>query len=99
MGKAISYMLKLWKGLTRFLDDPRIPLDNNAAERALRGVVVGRKNHYGSKSKRGTEVAAIFYTLFETAKLSGVDPRAYVTLAANRAIADHGAVTLPSDLT
>ncbi|MCP4898233.1 MAG: IS66 family transposase [bacterium] len=75
------------------------PLDNNAAERALRGVVVGRKNHYGSKSKRGTEVAALFYTLFETAKLSGVDPRAYVTLAAKRAIAEHGTVTLPSDLT
>jgi len=99
LGKAITYMLKLWKGLTLFLEDPRIPLDNNAAERALRGVVVGRKNHYGSKSKRGTEVAALFYTLFETAKLSGVDPRAYVTLAAKRAIADHGAVTLPSDLT
>jgi transposase len=99
LGRAISYMLKLWKGLTLFLEDPRIPLDNNAAERALRGVVVGRKNHYGSKSKRGTEVAALFYTLFETAKLSGVDPRAYVTLAAKRAIADHSAVTLPSDLT
>jgi len=99
MGKAISYMLKLWKGLTLFLEDPRIPLDNNAAERALRGVVVGRKNHYGSRSKRGTEVAALFYTLFETAKLSQIDPRAYVTLAANRAVADHGAVTLPSDLT
>jgi len=99
MGRAITYMLKLWKGLTLFLEDPRIPLDNNAAERALRGVVIGRKNHYGSKSKRGTEVAALFYTLFETAKLSGIDPRAYVTLAANRAIAEHGAVTLPSDLT
>ena len=99
MGKAIEYMLKLWEGLTRFLEDARIPLDNNAAERALRGVVVGRKNHYGSKSKRGTEVAAIFYTLFETAKLSGVDPRAYVTTAARRAIAEHDAVTLPSDLT
>ena len=99
LDKAIAYMLKLWEGLTRFLDDPRIPLDNNAAERALRGVVVGRKNHYGSKSKRGTEVAALFYTIFETAKLSGVDPRAYVTLAAKRAIADHGTVTLPSDLT
>ena len=98
MGKAITYMLNLWKGLTRFLDDPRIPLDNNAAERALRGVVVGRKNHYGSKSKRGTEVAAIFYTLFETAKLSQVDPRAYVTQAAKRAITEPGAITLPSDL-
>jgi transposase len=99
MGKAITYTINLWKGLTLFVDDPRIPLDNNAAERALRGVVVGRKNHYGSKSKRGTEVAALFYTLFETAKLSGVDPRAYVTLAAKRAVADHSAVTLPSDLT
>jgi transposase len=83
LGKAITYMLKLWKGLTLFLEDPRISLDNNAAERALRGVVIGRKNHYGSKSKRGTEVAALFYTLFETAKLSGIDdPGAYVTLAA-----------------
>lgn len=99
MGKAMAYMLKLWKGLTRFLEDPRIPLDNNAAERALRGVVVGRKNHYGSKSKRGTEVAAIFYTLFETAKLSNVDPRTYVTEAARRAIEKPGAVTLPSNLT
>lgn len=99
LGRAITYMLKLWRGLTLFLDDPRVPLDNNTAERALRGVVVGRKNHYGSKSKRGTEVAAIFYTIFETAKLSGVDPRAYITLAAKRAIANHSAVTLPTDLT
>jgi transposase len=99
MGKAIAYMLKLWPGLTRFLGDPRIPLDNNAAERALRGVVVGRKNHYGSRSKRGTQVAALFYTLFETAKLSLVDPRAYVRTAALAAITKPGAVTLPSDLT
>ena len=63
MGRAISYMLNLWMGLTLFLEDPRIPLDNNAAERALRGVVVGRKNHYGSKSKRGTEVAALLHPL------------------------------------
>jgi len=46
----------------RFPNDPRVPLDNSVAERALRGVVVGRKNHYNSRSKRGTEVAAIFYT-------------------------------------
>ena len=61
-------------------------------------MVVGRKNHYGSKSKRGTEVAALFYTLFETAKLSGVAPRAYVAQAALRAINQPGAITLPSDL-
>jgi len=98
MGKAITYMLKLWPGLTRFLNDPRVPLDNNAAERALRGVVVGRKNHYGSRSKRGTEVAAQLYTLFESAKLSGVDPSAYVREATRRAIRRPGAVTLPNDI-
>lgn len=62
-------------------------------------MVVGRKNHYGSHSKRGAEVAAIFYTLFETAKLAGVDPHAYVLKATRRAIASPGAVTLLEDLT
>ncbi len=99
MGKALSYMLKLWRGLTVFLDNPEVPLDNNAAERALRGVVVGRKNHYGSRSKRGTEVAALFYTMTETAKLSGIDARVYLREAATRAIKNPGTVTLPSDLT
>jgi len=98
LGKAITYMLSLWPGLTAFLTDPRVPLDNNAAERALRGVVVGRKNHYGSRSKRGTEVAAMLYTLFETAKLAGVDPHAYVLEATRRAIAAPGTATLPHDL-
>ena len=74
-------------------------LDNNGAERALRGMVVGRKNHYGSRSKRGTEVAALFYTLLETAKLSQVDPAASLRQAASQAIATPGTVTLPSDLT
>ena len=99
MGRALNYMLKLWPGLTVFLDNPGVPLDNNAAERALRGVVVGRKNHYGSRSKRGTEVAALFYTMMETAKLSGVDAAAYLREAATRAIKKPGTVTLPSDLT
>jgi len=61
--------------------DPRIPIDNNATERALRGVVVGRKNHYGSRSRRGTEVAALFYSLVETAKLTGDEPKAYLRRA------------------
>ena len=99
MGRALNYMLKLWPGLTVFLDKPEVPLDNNAAERALRGVVVGRKNHYGSRSKRGTEVAALFYTMMETAKLSGIDARAYLREAATRAIQKPGAITLPTYLT
>ena len=97
-GKAVRYMLERWPGLTRFVDDPRIPLDNNAAERALRGPVVGRKNHYGSRSLRGTQVAAVFYTLCETARLTGVDPQAYLLRAVHRAIAQPGAITFPEDL-
>jgi transposase len=98
-GKAVRYMVERWAGLTRFVDDPRIPLDNNAIERALRGPVVGRKNHYGSKSLRGTQVAALFYTLCETAKLVGADPHAYLTCAVEAAIAEPGTVTFPEALT
>jgi transposase len=97
-GKAVRYMLERWAGLTRFLDDPRILVDNNAAERALRGPVVGRKNHYGSRSLRGTQVAAIFYTLCETARLVGVDPRAYLVRAVYAAIARPGAIIVPEAL-
>jgi len=96
--KAIEYMLSLWPGLVRFLDDPRVPLDNNLVERALRGPVIGRKNHYGSRSQRGTEVAALFYTLVETARLCGLDPKAYLLAAARTALLDPGAVLLPHDL-
>ena len=78
LDKAIRYMAGLWSGLLRFLENPRIPIDNNATERAQRGVVVGRKNHYGSRSRRGTEVAALFYSLLESAKLCGVEPKAYL---------------------
>lgn len=59
LATAIKYTTNHWTGLTRFLSDPRIPLENNTAERANRSPVVGRKNHYGSRSRRGTEVAAI----------------------------------------
>ncbi len=79
--RAIEYMGNHWKGLLRFLEDPRVPLDNNAIERALRGPVQGRKNHHGSRSRRGTEVAALLYTLVESAMLNGLDPRAYLRAA------------------
>jgi transposase len=97
-GKAVRYMLERWDGLTRFVDDPRIPLDNNAAERALRGPVVGRKNHYGSRSIRGTQVAALFYTLCESARLIGVDAHAYLLCAVDAALVAPGTVTFPEAL-
>ena len=96
--RRYSYMLERWEGLTRFMNDPRIPLDNNAAERALRGPVVGRKNHYGSRSIRGTQVAALFYTLCETARLVEIDPHAYLLRAVEAAITTPGAITLPEAL-
>lgn len=76
-----------------------MPLDNSAAERALRGVVVGRKNHYGSHSRRGTEVSALCYTLFESAKLAGIDLHAYLLEPTRRVIASPGTVTLAEDVT
>lgn len=98
LGKAILYVLDLWRELELYLTDARIPIDNNATERGMRGLAVGRKNHYGSRSERGTKVAALFYSLIESAKLAGVNPKAYLREAARRAIASRGAVTLPREL-
>ena len=89
-------MFKYWDGLTVFVDDAFVPLDNNATERALRGLVIGRKNHYGSRSKRGTEVAALFYSLLETAAISGVDPAEYLTAATHYGV-EQGQGLLPWD--
>ena len=96
--KAIGYMVRRWVGLTRFVEDPRLPLDNNATERDARIPALGRKNHYGSRSRRGTEVAARMYTLVETALLSGVEPKAYMKFAALRAIRGKP-VVLPHEVT
>jgi transposase len=79
--RAVQYMGNMWSGLVRFLDDPRIPLSNNHTERSLRGPVVGRKNFYGVRSKRGAEAAAILYSLLESAKLAGLDARVYLNSA------------------
>ena len=81
----------------RFLGDPKIPLDTNGVERALRGVAVGRKNHYGSRSERSTRVAALFYSLIESAKLAGVEPRGYLREATLRAVRNPGTFTLARD--
>ncbi|MBK8411136.1 MAG: IS66 family transposase [Sandaracinaceae bacterium] len=96
IGNALRYPIRNWEGFKRFLDDPHVPLDNNATERGLRGPVVGRKNHYGSKSDRGTRAAAILYSLLETAKLQDVEPTAYLVEAVRAA--RRGEVLLPGAL-
>jgi len=98
LGTAIQYTLGLWPGLKRFLDNPDIPLDTNQVERGMRALALGRKNHYGSRSQRGTRVAALFYSLIESAKLAGVEPAAYLAEATRRAIANPGTITLPTDV-
>jgi transposase len=88
VAKAMDYMLKRWPAFTRFLADGRICLSNNAAERALRGIALGRKAWLFAGSERGGERAAIMYTLIQTAMLNGVDPHAWLADVLNR-IADH----------
>jgi transposase len=76
----------------------KIPLYTNRVDRALRGVAVARKSHYGSRSERGTRAAALFYSLIESAKLCGVEPRAYLREVIRRAIRNAGTVALRRDL-
>ena len=78
VAKAIDYMLKRWDAFTRFLEDGRICLTNNAAERELRGIALGRKSWLFAGSDRGGERAALMYTLIQTARLNDVDPQAWL---------------------
>jgi transposase len=93
VAKAMDYMLKRWVAFTRFLDDGRICLTNNAAERALRGIAIGRKAWLFAGSDRGGERAAAMYSLIVSAKLNDIDPRAWLADVLAR-IADHPASRL-----
>jgi transposase len=75
--KALKYFLSNWDGLTLFLTDPGVPIDNNPQERLLRNHVVGRKTWYGTHSERGALTAAILFTLVESCKLNHLNPREY----------------------
>ena len=79
MGKAVSYTLKQWKYLERFLLDGRLEISNNRAERSIKPFVIGRKNFLFAYTPRGAKASAIIYSLVETAKESGVDPYGYLT--------------------
>jgi transposase len=76
MPLALLYSLNLWPALTRYCNDGRIEIDNSAAERALRGVAIGRRNYLFAGADTGGERAAAIYSLIGTAKPNGVDPEA-----------------------
>jgi transposase len=88
VAKAMEYMLKRWPAFTRFLDDGRICLSNNAAERALRGIALGRKSWLFAGSDRGGQRAAAMYSIIVTAKMNDVDPQAWLADVLTR-IAEH----------
>ena len=93
IGKALHYMLVRWNAFARFLDDGVICHTNNAAERALRDIAIGRKSWLFAGSQRGGDRAAMIYSLTMTAKLNGVDPHAWLAAVLAR-IADHPAARL-----
>ncbi len=93
LAKACLYMLRRWDAFTRFLDDGRICISNNAAERALQCVPLGRKAWLFCGSDRGGQRAATLYTLIQTARLNDVDPQAWLADVLAR-IADHPASRL-----
>ena len=88
LAQAIGYSLTRWQALTRYVGNGRLEIDNNAAERALRGVSLGRKNYLFMGSDAGGERAAAFYSLVESAKLNGLDPEHYLREVFGR-IAEH----------
>jgi transposase len=76
---VLTSLQEHWPGLTRFVDDPRIPLDNNASEQQLRGPVVGRKNYYGSGAVWSGRLTAMLFSLFATLERCQINARPWLT--------------------
>ena len=88
LATAIRYSLSRWKALTRYVTDGRLEMSNNAAERAMKAPVLGRKNYLFCGSDAGGQRAACFYTILETCRMNGINPQAYLADVLGR-IADH----------
>ena len=88
LAHAIRYARSRWQALTRYVTDGRLEMSNNAAERAMKPPVLGRKNYLFCGSDAGGKRAACIYTILETAKMCGINPQAYLADVLNR-IADH----------
>ena len=77
MAEAMNYFLKNFESLTRFLKNPRLPIDNNPQERLLRNPVIGRKTWFGTQTERGAKTNAILFSIVESCKLNKINPREY----------------------
>ena len=95
--KVLNSLQEHWTGLTRFVDDPRIPMDNNASERQVRGPALGRKNYYGSGALWSGRLAAMLFSLLATLGKWNVNPRAWLTWYL-QACAEAGSAA-PQDIT
>jgi len=91
--KAIEYLMKRWKGFTLFLDDVRLPLSNNEAERTIRHAVIGRKNYHGSNNHTGAETAATHFTIIESCKKNEIDPRQFILMTLKKIAAGEPVLT------
>jgi len=89
LAKAIQYALTRWDALARYAGDGRLAIDNNPAERSLRGIAITRKNFLFLGSQAGGDRAATLYTVLETAKLNGLDPEAYFADVLDRMAKGH----------
>jgi transposase len=89
LADAVRYALSRWEGLTRFIEDGRIELDNNAVERSIRPIALNRKNALFAGSDGGAEHWAIIASVVETCQLNGVDPLAYLTNVLARIVYGH----------
>ncbi|TIP52937.1 MAG: IS66 family transposase, partial [Mesorhizobium sp.] len=89
LAEAIRYTLSRWEGLSRFLDDGRIEIDNNVVERSIRPIALNRKNALFAGSDGGAEHWAVIASLIETCKLSGVEPLGYLTDVLTRIVNGH----------
>lgn len=90
---ALSYLVNNYEGLTLFLTDAEVPIDNNSQERLLRSHVVGRKTWYGTHSEQGAQTAAVLFSIVETCKLNGVNPREYFAKLVQDLLAGKSAYT------
>jgi transposase len=93
IAEAMNYFVKNYEALTRFLDNPDLPIDNNPQERLLRNPVIGRKTWYGTQTERGAKTNAVLFTIVESCKLNKINPREYLKNLVERVLRGDEAVT------